>query len=112
MTRRPAKTAAAPAVSPPDLNGDGEPGGSISQLAWSIARTGRAACHAWGLIHGLEEPVAWQDLTPADRLLWGIEADRCINDPAYVPTFAPIDDRWEAQVRGKMFAVLVGSIAR
>lgn len=108
MTRR--KAAAPKAINPPDLDGDSKPGGSLATLAFDTARAAWAACDVWAALRGLEDSAPWPDMTEADRLNWAIEADRCIADPSYVPTFP--GDLWESTVRGKVFAAVVGAIAR
>lgn len=99
---------AAGSISPPDLNGDGKPGGSLSQLAWDCAQVAWAAVFRWSAIKQVDDLGPWADLTDADRLVWAIAASQIINGRDDLP-FA--DERWEASVRGKIFAAVVRSIA-
>jgi len=97
-----------PGTVPPDLDGDGKPGGSLSQLAWDCAEVAWQACHRWSAIKDVDRLPPWADLTDADRLVWAVTADQIINgkDAVIFPS-----DRWEASVRGKIFAAVVRSIA-
>ena len=95
-------------ISPPDLDGDGKPGGSLSQLAWDCAEVAWAAVFRWSAIKQVDDLGPWADLTDADRLVWAIAANQIINGRDDLP-FA--DERWEASVRGKIFAAVVRSIA-
>lgn len=94
-----------------DFDGDGKAGGSLPALSWQLAEVAYAACWEWSeqRCGGIEiHPFA--DLGRNDRLLIAIEADRCINEPGYVPTYFP-NDGWESNVRNTLFASVVRAIA-
>lgn len=98
-------------VSPPDLDGDGEPGGSLPRLAHDVACAAWAACNAWAVRMGLDgDTVSWADMTAHERVGWAIEAKLCMDDPAHLPHFDA--EVWESGVRAKVFAAVCGAIGR
>jgi hypothetical protein len=104
-----------PGTVPPDLDGDGKPGGSLSQLAWDCAEVAWASVYAWSNAKELFE-AEWDDLSPDAQRWAATEASRCIDDPAYVPAQSPLFNTvwpgvWESEVRLKIFAAVVRSIA-
>lgn len=92
-----------------DLDGDGDAGGSVSDLAWKCAEVAWAACHAWAEKHEGVPTEPWAKVGKHAKLVLAIDAQRCIDDPAYVLT--GFCGPWESTVRGPMFAAVVRVIA-
>lgn len=97
-----------------DNDGDGLPGGSVSQLDLNTARTAWAACREWTALHGdmLRPLEAWDDIPEGARHDLVVMARTLIaNEGADTNWLFDLSGRWEDSVRAKLFAVIVRAIA-
>lgn len=94
---------------PPDLDGDGKPGGSLSQLAWDTAQTAWGAVYVWGELKALEGNSTWPDLPEMAKVGMASVAKLIIDGREPVWPFSCTS--WESEVRSKIFAAVVRSIA-